>query len=190
MKPATGASTPCLPAPSVWVSEWAGLIENADASPSVLDVACGSGRHMAHLSQLGMLCTGIDRDEAALLTAQAFGTIVCADIQQGPWPIPGRQFDAVLVTHYLWRPLLPTILDSVRPGGVLIYETFSQAHAKLGRPSRPEFLLQHGELLTICQAAQMQILAYQDLILQNPKRAMQRIVARKTIASSPPAPVA
>jgi hypothetical protein len=76
------------------------------------------------------------------------------------------------------------ILGSVRAGGLLIYETFSQAQANFGRPSRPEFLLQHGELLDICQRAHMHIVAYEDHIVQNPQRAIQRIVARMPPATT------
>jgi hypothetical protein len=132
---------------------------------------------MRHLAQMGMRCTGIDRDASALRHAQLHGRVIEADIENGPWPLKAEQFDAVVVTHYLWRPLMTALLASIRPGGLLIYQTFNQSHARFGRPSRPEFLLQHGELLRICQNAQMHIVAYEDLVLQNPQRAMQGIVA-------------
>ena len=54
-------------------------------------------------------------------------------------PGPARQFDAVVVTNYLWRPLWAQILDSVKPGGVLLYETFAQGNEVFGKPSRPDF---------------------------------------------------
>jgi SAM-dependent methyltransferase len=76
---------------------------------------------------------------------------VVADIEGGPWPFAGRQFDAVVVTNYLWRPLLPTLLASLAPGGVLIYETFTQGNESVGKPSRPDFLLRPGELLDVCR---------------------------------------
>ena len=42
-----------------------------------------------------------------------------ADIENGPWPFAGREFAAVVVVNYLWRPLMPTLLASLAPGGVL-----------------------------------------------------------------------
>jgi hypothetical protein len=50
------------------------------------------------------------------------------------------------VTNYLHRPLFPHLVASLAPGGVLIYETFSQGHERFGRPSNPNFLLRKGEL--------------------------------------------
>ena len=47
----------------------------------------------------------------------------------------------MVVTNYLWRPLWPQVLASVRPGGVLLYETFAHGNAAYGKPSRPDFLL-------------------------------------------------
>ena len=86
-----------------------------------------------------------------------------------------QQYDAVVVTNYLWRPLLPTLLASLAPGGVLLYETFAVGHETLGRPSRPDFLLKAGELLEVCKY--LHTVAYENGILQNPSRFVQRIAA-------------
>jgi hypothetical protein len=101
--------------------------------------------------------------------------VIVADIEAGPWPLPGRRFDAVLVTNYLWRPLLPLIIDSVATGGVLLYETFADGQQTVGRPSRPDFLLQPGELLAAC--AGLHVVAYEHGFLPQPDRYVQRIVA-------------
>jgi SAM-dependent methyltransferase len=107
---------------------------------------------------------------------------VVADIENGPWPFSGRQFDAVIVTHYLWRPLLSAIIGAVAPDGVLIYETFAAGNESVGRPSNPDFLLQPGELL---QAAQgLRVLGYEDGFLPNPDRFVQRIAAVRQGARS------
>ena len=100
---------------------------------------------------------------------------VLADIENGPWPLAGRQFGAVVVTNYLWRPLLPTIVDSVAAGGVLVYETFALGNETVGRPARPEFLLAPGELLRACQG--LRVVAYEDGFLDEPARFVQRITA-------------
>lgn len=158
--------------PSAWVARWAHLLQ---AHATVLDVACGSGRHLRWLAARGHRLTGVDRDEAAAGPLRALAEVVIADIEQGPWPFAGRRFDAVLVTNYLWRPLLPTIVDAVADGGVLIYETFADGQQTVGRPSRPDFLLQPGDLLAAC--AGLRVVAYEDGFLDAPARFVQRIAA-------------
>ena len=131
---------------SSWVRRWSHLVAPA---ASVLDVACGSGRHVRWFAQRGCRVTGVDRDALALQALEETAEAVVADIEHGPWPFAGRRFDAVVVTNYLWRDLLPTLVASVAEGGVLIYETFSAGNETVGRPSNPVFLLRPGELLAI-----------------------------------------
>lgn len=161
--------------PSPWLVRWAHLLPEG---ARVLDVACGPGRHMRWLSGLGHAVTGVDRDPAALAAAAAAGRTVEADIENGPWPFAGETFDAVVVTNYLWRPLWPALLGSLAPGGVLLYETFAEGHETVGRPSRPDFLLRHGELLELCRG--LRIVAYEDGFLADPPRFVQHVAAVRT----------
>ncbi len=163
---------------SDWITRFAPL---AAPGASVLDVACGSGRHLRWWAERGHPVTGLDRDAIATQGLHALGNIVLADLENAPWPLPGQQFGVVVVTNYLWRPLLPSVLAALAPGGLLLYETFSQRQALIGRPSRPEFLLAPGELLQIC--AGLEILAYEDLELSAPQRFVQRIAARRPSGS-------
>ena len=115
----------------------------------VLDLAAGSGRHARYLVELGYRVVAVDRDVSRLfdlVNGQA-AEIVEADLENAPWPFPGRRFDGIVVTSYLHRPLLPILAASLAPGGVLIYETFAVGNEKYGRPSNPDFLLREGELL-------------------------------------------
>ncbi|MFG6447398.1 class I SAM-dependent methyltransferase [Roseateles sp. BYS180W] len=147
--------------PSPWLLRWAQAWQQAGAT--ALDLACGSGRHARLLHQAGLKVTALDRDRQALQQLQQVcpdAEIIEADIEQGPWPFETRQFDLVLVTNYLWRPLLPAIVGSVAPGGWLIYETFAHGQQTIGRPARPDFLLQPGELLQAC--AGLRIVGYED----------------------------
>jgi hypothetical protein len=98
-----------------------------------------------------------------------------ADLEDGPWPLPGRRFDAVVVTNYLWRALMPPIVGSVAEGGRLVYETFMRGHEAYGRPSRPEFLLEPGELLRA--TAPLRPVAYEEGLLEGPTRLVQRVCA-------------
>jgi SAM-dependent methyltransferase len=161
-------------APSHWVQRWSHLVP---AGASVLDVACGSGRHVRWFAGRGCRVTGVDRDMRALEALRDLGELCVADIENGPWPWPGRRFDTVVVTNYLWRALLPTLIDSLAPNGVLIYETFAAGNETVGKPSNPAFLLRPGELL---QAAQgLYIVAYEDGFLDRPERFVQRICAQR-----------
>ena len=171
-------------APSVWVRRWVPLIPSG---ARVLDLACGSGRHLHLLAGRGLRLTGVDRDAEALARLPAETETIAADVENGPWPLAGRVFDAVVVTHYLWRPLWPRLLDSLAPDGVLIYETFAHGNASVGKPSRPDFLLQPGELLRLCQG--LRVVAFEDGFCQAPERYVQRIVAVReadTAADPPP----
>ncbi len=165
-------------APSAWVVRWSGLLK---PGATVLDVACGSGRHLQWFAGRGCNVTGVDRDIAGARGVAPAATLVEADIEQGPWPLMAsgapRQFDAVIITHYLWRALMPTLLASVAPGGVFIYETFSAGNETVGRPARPDFLLRDGELLSVCTG--MHIVAYENGFLTAPDRFVQRIAAVK-----------
>ncbi|HVZ46313.1 MAG TPA: class I SAM-dependent methyltransferase [Ramlibacter sp.] len=158
--------------PSDWIRRWSHLPRPGG---TVLDVACGRGRHMRWFAGRGHAVTGVDRDREAIAAAASVGEAVEADIENGPWPFASRTFDCVVVTNYLWRALLPSIVSALAPGGVLLYETFAAGNETLGKPSRPEFLLNHGELLAACE--RLRIVAYEDGFLDGPPRFVQRVAA-------------
>jgi SAM-dependent methyltransferase len=163
--------------PSAWVQRWTHLVT---PGATVLDVACGMGRHTQWFSSRHHAVVSVDRSEEALqhVASLPMATpvqIILADIENGPWPLAGRSFGGVVVTNYLWRPLLPMIVQSVAPGGVLIYETFAAGNETVGKPSRPDFLLQPGELLQAC--ASLRVVAYENGFLSSPDRFVQRIAA-------------
>lgn len=168
-------------APSAWVQRWACLIP---AGGAVLDVACGAGRHLRWLAAQGHRVTGVDRDAQAVEPLRSLGEIVVADIENGPWPFEGRRFEAVVVTNYLWRPLLPTLIETIAPGGVLIYETFALGHETVGRPRNPAFLLRPGELLDAARPA-LRVVAYEDGWLEAPERFVQRLAAVRETGPQP-----
>lgn len=167
---------------SDWIARWAHLVP---AGGTVLDVACGGGRHLRWFAARGHPVVGVDRDAQALATLQGVGETVVADIENGPWPFAGRQFDAVVVTNYLWRALFPQLLGAVAEGGVLLHETFAQGNETVGKPSRPDFLLAPGELLLAYPG--LHVVAYEDGFLESPPRYVQRIAAvRERPAPSKP----
>jgi SAM-dependent methyltransferase len=185
-KPAS--ASPVLSAePSGWVGRFAGLMP----AGLVLDLACGSGRHVPLIIGLGHPVLAVDRDLAALAIIQAAGHAALQTLQfdleseqaaQHPdWPFAPARFAGIVVTNYLHRPLFDAMLASLAPGGVLIAETFADGNGLFGKPSNPAFLLQPGELLTLAQrASDLRVLAFEDGYVAAPKPAMvQRICLRK-----------
>lgn len=159
-------------------------------------MASGAGRHSLYFAAQGFQVTAVDRDETALAALRArhsesilpSGTIntVVADLEGAPWPF-SRQFDAIVMTNYLWRPLWPFLRQALLPGGVLVMETFALGQETIGKPSRPAFLLGPGEALQL--VGSLRIVAFEDGFEPpsdtNPAgRFVQRLVA--TTADTPP----
>ena len=162
--------------PSPWVCRFASLIA---AGARVLDLACGGGRHARYLAGRGLQVEAVDRDAALLATLDGVAGVNprTADLEGAPWPYQGEQFGAVVVTNYLYRPLLLQLREAVAPGGILIYETFAVGNERHGRPRNPDFLLRHGELLEVVHG-RFHVVAYEDLQVEVPKPAcVQRICA-------------
>lgn len=162
--------------PSPWIRRFAHLLPR-DAE--VLDVACGSGRHLRFLADArpDLRLQGVDRDAAAIEPLRDLAHITVADIEHGPWPFTGRAFGGLVVTNYLWRPRWPDLAAALAPGGVLLYETFTRGHEAIGRPSRPDFLLQPGELLRWAASTGWQVVAFEEGLETQPHRVVQRIAA-------------
>jgi SAM-dependent methyltransferase len=145
----------------------------------VLDVACGSGRHVRAALRAGLHVTGVDRDLGGV--ADLCGTpgleLMAADLEAGaPPPFTGRQFAGVIVTNYLWRPLLSAIITAVADDGVLIYETFAVGNEEFGRPKSPDFLLRPGELVSAV-AGVLVAVGFEHVRLDGPPRIVQRMAA-------------
>ena len=137
-------------APCAWLVEHRALLpREGDA----LDLASGSGRHAIWLAEQGYRAMAVDRDGAALdaLTQEALSRGLTirtriVDLEGGQSFLEPDAFDVIVVVHYLHRPLFPALRRALKPGGVLIYETFTEAQAARGRPTNPLFLLKPGEL--------------------------------------------
>jgi len=163
-------------APSAWVRRWAGRVPTGG---SVLDIACGQGRHARFFAGLGHPVAAVDRDPGLLagLAGVPGVSARCADLEGGPWPYAGERFAAIVVVNYLHRPLFPLLLAALAEEGVLIYETFAAGNERYGRPSNPSHLLKPGELLDVVRG-RLRVVAYEDLFVEDPKPAVvQRICA-------------
>ncbi|MCX7167603.1 MAG: methyltransferase domain-containing protein [Rhodocyclales bacterium] len=173
--------------PSLWVQRFTPLIT---AGGAVLDLACGEGRHSLLLAEHGYKVEAVDRDAAALagIAAKAPGIVTrIADLEGGPWPYHGHVFDGIVVTNYLFRPLLPMLLNALGENGVLIYETFMVGNERFGKPANPAFLLRPGELLDVVRR-RLAVVAFEQGEVDAPRPAVvQRLCATRGIESLLPA---
>ena len=165
-----------LPA-SPWVERFASLAKPGEA----LDLACGSGRHTRLLAARGHAVLALDRKRESLASAAGAGiTTMEYDLEAegAAWPFDAGRFSVIVVTNYLHRPLFPYLARSLRPDGILIYETFAQGNQIYGKPSNPDFLLAPGELLGLAQDGGLQVLAFEDGHVERPHPAqVQRLCA-------------
>lgn len=140
-------------APARW------LVDHAHVLPTTgdaLDVASGSGRNAFWLAARGLTTLAIDRSATAVAgireTAQRLDLPLRAeivDLETEEAGLPVAAYDVIVVVHYLHRALFPTLRAALKPGGLLVYETFTRAQAQRGKPTNPTFLLQPGELGTL-----------------------------------------
>jgi SAM-dependent methyltransferase len=166
--------------PSPFVVRFTPLVPRAGPSAgTVLDLACGAGRHARFFLGQGFKVIAVDRDTSRIrdLAANPKAEILAADLEAGPWPLEGRVFAGVVVTNYLFRPILPLLLEALEPGGVLLYETFARGNERLGHPRRSGFLLESGELLELARG-RLQVVAYEHGRVEEPRPAVvQRLCA-------------
>lgn len=164
--------------PSRWVTRFASLVA---ASGTVLDYACGGGRHAHFLAGTGRKVVAVDRDAGALAGLDRMDRIRALelDLEGEVWPLAGLRVDAIVVTNYLHRPRFAQLLDLLEDGGVLIYETFMRGNERFGRPRSPEFLLEPGELLERLGNAFSIVAFEQGEIGDPPTAVVQRVCAVK-----------
>lgn len=145
----------------------------------MLDLACGSGRHAIWLAKQGYQVEAADRNEVEISRMAGVPGIhlTITDLENNAWPFAGQRFDGIVASRYLHRPLLPILAESLKPSGVLIYETFMVGNERYGKPDKPDFLLQPDELMTAF-SPWLTIIAFEQGEETTPKPAvMQRICA-------------
>jgi len=160
------------------------LVDNTHllARGRALDVAMGTGRNAVYLAKMGFEVEGIDiaREaiEEALVRALQEGTSIQArveDLQKIPY-IDEDTYDLVICFNYLQRSLMPQIKNWVKPGGMLVYETFIVDQVRFGKPRNPDHLLRHNELLRTFE--DFRVLRYREGIIEY-RKAIASIVAQK-----------
>ena len=142
--------------PSEWIIE---KIHNLEGCISLIDIACGYGRHTKILNK-HFNVTAVDINVDAIQSLQVLDNVipvVCDLENEKNWPFENSQYDIVLISNYLYRPKIYDLFNLVKKNGYLIYETFAVGNEKLGRPRNPNFLLKPNELPTIMPNNFMQL---------------------------------
>lgn len=163
---------------SPWIKKFAPLIKHKGR---VLDLACGTGRHAIWLAQQGFEVDAIDRDPIAISTMKDTKNITsyAQDLETNTPPKFEHNYDGIIVSRYLHRPLLKMLAEILNPGGVLIYETFMLGNERYGKPSNPHFLLLPDELLNTYTPL-LNIIDFEQGEEHRPRSAViQRICAQK-----------
>lgn len=165
------------------------LVENFHILPKglSLDLAMGEGRNAIYLATRGFDVDGVDAGAESVNRARAAARRLGAPIraivgnaEDGTYIIPIETYDLIVVFNYLHRPLFKDIRDGLVPGGVVVYQTYTQEQARFGRPTNPDYLLESGELLRVFE--NWEHLAYRELIgpaRDGGQRAIASIIARK-----------
>jgi SAM-dependent methyltransferase len=130
-----------------------------------LDVACGTGRHAMAVARTGRRVEAIDRDaarcRALAVRARDAGLpidVVCADLER--WPLPAGRYAVIVNTLYLDRGLVGPLVHALRPGGILLFETFTLDQLATGHPRNPSFVLGPGELVHLFGA--LRVIVYRE----------------------------
>ena len=151
----------------------------------LLDLACGDGHNGLFLASKGFSMILADRSEEALKqagdTAASLGVAVSlrhVDLEkENSNTFENEIFSAVLVFRYLHRPLIPSIRNVLRKGGLLLYETFTTEQAQFGKPINPDHLLKPGELFSWFQ--DWEVIHSFEGIKENPRKAVAQLICRK-----------
>jgi SAM-dependent methyltransferase len=164
--------------PSPFIERWIGeLAPLRGLTKRALDVAMGRGRHARLLAQRGFVTFGVDLNFEALSAARAAEPrlhVWCADLTMASLPMRG--FDVIVVCRYLQRDLFQSLADALTPGGVVLYETFTEMQRQHNwGPRSDDHLLKRDELRQ--RTAMLETLAYEEV---DAPEAVARLAARKS----------
>ncbi len=146
-----------------------------------LDLAAGSGRNARYLAARGHRVVAVDGARAALARlCAADPRIACVQMDLDEPGFAAASVDAVVVVNFLDRRLFPAVAGWLRPGGVLLWDTFLLEQRAIGHPRNPEYLLRRGELAERLAGA-FEVLAMREGLVEEPAGRAFRggVVARR-----------
>ncbi|HNU70968.1 MAG TPA: methyltransferase domain-containing protein [Thermodesulfobacteriota bacterium] len=173
------------PEPAKLLLDHLALFTRGPLPGPVLDLAAGTCRNGIALGRfkVRVVCCDVSSEALAIgeERARQEGVVIETwqiDLEQAEKnPFPREKFGGILVFRYLHRPLIPWIKEALSPGGILIYETYTEDQAVFGRPTNPAFLLKPGELYD--WFAEWNMIHYSEGVREAPLRAVAQLVCRK-----------
>jgi SAM-dependent methyltransferase len=165
-----------------FASKWVQFcINSVDKSKGIaLDLACGKGRHSTFLEKIGFKVIAVDNTSSNFSFFSGKNILkIYKDVEcLQNWPIYEKKFDVIVVTKFLNRSIFPKIISSLKKGGYLIYETFSEGHEKIGSPRNPDYILRSKELILLCKP--LSLIAFEEVQSINYDNGyiMQRILSK------------
>jgi SAM-dependent methyltransferase len=155
----------------------------APLAGKALDLACGTGRDAVYLALHGYSVDAVDILPDALTRATSLAdhcgvtlNPLVVDLRR-QWPFADGTYDLLCMFRFLHRPILPRMPLLLRPGGLLVIETFHEASAKTSQgPVNPSHLLATGELRRTF--ADLEILHHADAV-ERGGRFFSQFIARR-----------
>jgi len=133
------------------------LAENSHLLPScgqALDLACGLGAGAELLAKHGLRVDAWDISSIAIeqLAKTALKQELAINAQVKNVELSSlvpQHYDVILVSHFLVREMASALIDALKPGGLLFYQTFTRTAVSGNGPSNPAYRLEDNELLLL-----------------------------------------
>lgn len=165
--------------PDPFVRDALALALALDVPRTMLDVACGRGRHLSLFARAGFDALGVDVSDVAVAHVNADCSrqgLRCRALRHDldDASLPPGPFGVVLVSHFLDRALWPALREATAPGGLLVVRTFAAEHARR-TGFRADLCLREGELLGALAGFHVLLHRVDD----EPQRVLEGVVARR-----------
>jgi len=164
--------------PAKLLVDFVGLLPKGKA----LDIAMGEGRNALYLASQGFDVEGVDKNEeavkACLSSAKARGLkLIVRTVDLEKYQLHQTHYDLIICFYYLQRSLIPQMRLALKPGGMVVYETFLiDNHLQFGHPKHREYCFEHNELLNFFR--DFRVLFYHEGMIEG-RTAAAQIVAQK-----------
>ncbi len=162
------------------------LKDNVELLPKgrAIVLAMGEGRNAVFLAQNGFEVEGCDISTNALEKARKLAlergvNLKAFEADLDNYQLPRKSYDVVACFYYLQRDLIPQMKVALKPGGMVIMETYTKDNLKYGfsGPRNPEYLLDTNELLHLF--SDLKVILYREMVVEG-RKAVASIIAQNT----------
>ena len=168
--------------PTTWIIEQIKLLA-PKRKIQILDFASGNGRNSIHLAEKNRNITAIDKDSMKLVQYDHLEYIntICFDLETNQnWPLKEKYYDIIIIVNYLYRPKIKKLMNLLKNGGYLFYETFSVGNEIYGPPKNQNFLLKDRELINLFGKKNEILNYFNGKVIEENISIKQRCLIKKT----------